>query len=40
MNTGSEKGGPRESNGPSAPALCIGESLVDLICEGPVSSFD
>jgi sugar/nucleoside kinase (ribokinase family) len=40
MSIGSERGGPRESNGPPAPAFCVGESLVDLICERPVAGFD
>jgi hypothetical protein len=40
METRSERRGPRGRGGPPAPALCIGESLVDLICERPVSSFD
>ncbi|MGZ4352543.1 MAG: PfkB family carbohydrate kinase [Gaiellaceae bacterium] len=30
---------PRSGRGSSAPALCVGESLVDLICERPVASF-
>ncbi len=29
----------RSGRGSSAPALCVGESLVDLICERPVASF-
>jgi fructokinase len=40
MSIGSERGGPRKSNGPPAPALCVGESLVDLICGRPVAGFD
>jgi fructokinase len=28
------------SSRPKRPALCVGESLVDLICERPVASFD
>jgi fructokinase len=34
-----ETDGSRDDRGPSAPALCVGESLVDLICERPVESF-
>jgi fructokinase len=34
-----ETGGPRGERDPPAPALCVGESLVDLICERPVESF-
>src|SRR5262249_26154261 len=37
---GSETGGARGDAGPPAPALCVGETLVDLICERPVSAFD
>lgn len=40
MSEGPETGGPRESEGPPAPALCLRESLVDPICEPPVASFD
>ena len=29
----------RSGRGSSAPALCVGESLVDLICERQVASF-
>lgn len=38
MATRQETDGSRE-RGPSAPALCVGESLVDLICERPIASF-
>jgi fructokinase len=40
MASRSERGGPRAGGGTPAPALCIGESLVDLICERPVRGFD
>jgi sugar/nucleoside kinase (ribokinase family) len=39
MQAHDETGGPRATGGSPAPALCIGESLVDLICERPVDSF-
>lgn len=39
MAEAEREGGPRDDRGPSAPALCIGESLVDLICERRVDSF-
>ena len=40
MSEQTETGGPHAARGPSAPALCVGETLVDLICERPVASFD
>jgi fructokinase len=40
MNEVTETDGPQAARGPSAPALCVGETLVDLICERPVASFD
>ncbi|HSP72590.1 MAG TPA: PfkB family carbohydrate kinase [Gaiellaceae bacterium] len=39
MTDGQETDEPRSGRGSSAPALCVGESLVDLICERPVASF-
>ena len=35
MHGRQETDGPRDNRGLSAPALCVGESLVDLICERP-----
>ena len=35
MHGRQETDGPRDDRGSSAPALCVGESLVDLICERP-----
>jgi sugar/nucleoside kinase (ribokinase family) len=39
LHEGQETDEPLTSRGSSAPALCVGESLVDLICERPVASF-
>ena len=40
MSEVTETGGPHAVRGPSAPALCVGETLVDLICRRPLASFD
>lgn len=39
MHDGRSTGGPQPDRDPPAPALCLGESLVGLICERPVGSF-